>query len=127
MAILINFGTLDYSKKSTINLFEQIVGATRDDLLFHAQCAYESHHSSTCNDVLRFHENHLLFKEIGPFDLACITYVLKSAEYVTIKLFFNNCGFSRDDAVALLKGVGDHQLSLSVWYVMMYNVLLLCM
>ena len=58
--------------------------------------------------------------EIGPFDLTCITYVLRSAEYTTIKLSFGNCGFSRDDAVALLKGVGDHQLSLIVWYVMMY-------
>ena len=114
------FGVLDYSTKSTVNLFEQILGVTRDDHLLHVQCAYESHHSGACTDVLNFHENSLKFKSIGPFDLACITYVLKYAEYTTIKLNFEGCNFSVDDAVALLKGVGDHQLSLTVMYVMMY-------
>ena len=107
-------------KKSTVNLFEQIVDATRDDHLFHVQCAYESHHSSACTDVLRFHQNNLDFDDIGPFELACITYILKSAEYTTIKLRFLECGFNRDDAVALLKGVGDRQLSLTVEYVILH-------
>ena len=50
----------------------------------------------------------------------CISYVLKTAEYTTIDLYFNQCDFSVDDAVALLKGVGDRQLSLIVLYVVMY-------
>ena len=50
----------------------------------------------------------------------CISYVLKTAECTTIKLDFEECNFSVDDAVALLEGVGDRQLSLTVQYVMMY-------
>ena len=50
----------------------------------------------------------------------CISYVLKTAECTTIKLCFEECNFSVDDAVALLKGVGDRQLSLTVEYVTMY-------
>ena len=52
----------------------------------------------------------------------CISYVLKTAECTTItcRLHFIGCNFSVDDAVALLKGVGDRQLSLIVEYVMMY-------
>ena len=50
----------------------------------------------------------------------CISYVLKTAECTTIKLYFEECNFSVGDAVALLKGVGDRQLSLIVEYVLMY-------
>ena len=113
------FGVLDYSKENTVNLFKLILDATRDDHLLHVQCAYESQHSAACTDVLLYHENNLMFSVIGPFDLACITYVLKNAEYTTIKLNFDGCNFIFDGAVALLKGVGDHQLSLTVMYVMM--------
>ena len=117
------FGVLDYPKETTVNLFELILDATRDDLLLHVQCAYESQHSAACTDVLHFHKNNLCFKNedsLNPFDLACTSYVLKTAEYTTIKLILDKCGFSVDDAVALLKGVGDRQLSLTVMYVMMY-------
>ena len=45
----------------------------------------------------------------------CITYVLKTADYTTVKLYYFNCGdFSVNEAVALLKGVGDRQLSLTM-------------
>ncbi len=114
------FGILDYSKESTVNLFKLILDATHGNILFHIQCAYESHHSAACTDVLHFHENNLEFYSIGAFDLACINYVLKTAEYTIIKLNFKSCNFSVNDAVALLKGVGDRQLSLTVGYVMMY-------
>ena len=103
-----------------MNQFKLILDATRFYHLLHIQCAYESQHSAACTDVLCFHENNLEFEGIEPFDLACITYVLKTAEYTTIKLTFSSCNFSVNDAVALLKGVGDHQLSLTVRYVMMY-------
>ena len=114
------FGILDYSKESTVNLFKLLLDATRDDQLLHIQCAYESQHSAASTEVLQFHKNYFQFREIGHFDLACISYVLKTAEYTTIELYFGECNFSVDDAVALLKGVGDHQLSLTVMYVMMY-------
>ena len=114
------FGILDYSKESTVNLFKLLLDATHNDHLFHIQCAYESQHSAASTEVLQFHENNFDFKGIGHLDVACISYVLKSAEYTTIKLRFEQCNFSVDDAVALLEGVGDHQLSLTVMYAMMY-------
>ena len=114
------FGILDYSKESTVNLFKLILEATRKDELLHIQCAYESQHSAASTEVLQFHKNNLEFNGIGHFDLACISYVLKTAEYTTIKLYFKGCNFSVDDAVALLKGIGGRQLSLIVVYVMMY-------
>ena len=116
------FGILEYSKGSTVNLFELLLDATYNNQLLHIQCAYESQHSAASTEVLRFHKNKFKFENLitGHFDLACISYVLKTAKYTTIGLTFNRCNFSDDDAVALLKGVGDHQLSLTVWYVMMY-------
>ena len=108
------FGILDYSKESTVNLFKLVLDNTHGDLLLHIQCAYESHHKSACTDVLRFHEYNLYFKDISASDLICITYVLKTADYTTIKLKFDQCDFSVDEAVALLKGVGDCQLSLTM-------------
>ena len=114
------FGILDYSKESTVNLFKLLLDATRDNHLLHIRCAYESQHSAASTEVLQIHGNNLVFKEIGHFDLACISYVLKTAEYTTIRLKFYQCNFSFDDAVALLKGIGDHQLSLTVLYVTMY-------
>ena len=109
------FGILDYSKESTVNLFKLVLDNTHGDLLLHIQCAYESHHKSACTDVLLFHDN-IDFKNIrqSASDLTCITYVLKTADYTTIKLEFDHCGFSVDEAVALLKGVGDRQLSLTM-------------
>ena len=110
------FGILDYSKESTVNLFKLILDATPDDLLFHVQCVYESQHcsASACTDVLQFHNNKLVFCFVSPSDLTCITYVLKTAEYTTIQLKFESCDFTTDEAVALLKGVGDRQLSLTI-------------
>ena len=99
-----------------MNLFKLILDNTRGDLLLHIQCAYESHHKSACTDVLLFHENNLEFEYIrlSASDLTCITYVLKTADYTTIKLYFSECDFSVDEAVALLKGVGDRRLSLTM-------------
>ena len=108
------FGILDYSKESTVNLFKLLLDATRRDRLLHIRCAYESQHSAASTEVLQFHKNNFKFKRIGHFDLACISYVLKTAECTTIKLYFEECNFSIDDAVALLKGIGDRQLSLTV-------------
>ena len=107
------FGILDYSKEITANLFK-LIQATCDDPLFHFQCAYESQHRSACTDVLLFHEYNLKFKSIDSSDLTCITYVLKTADYTTIKLNFSYCDFCVDEAVALLKGIGDRQLSLTM-------------
>ena len=114
------FGILDYSKESTVNLFILLLHATRNDKLLHIQCAYESQHSAASTEVLQFHENSLMLTEIGHFHVVCISYVLKTAEYTTINLTFYQCNFTVDDAVALLKGVGDRQLSLTAMYVMMY-------
>ena len=111
------FGILDYSKQSTVNLFKLLLDATRNDrgsCLLHIRCAYESQHSAASTEVLQFYENNFYFEGIGHLDVACISYVLKTAKYTTIKLNFDQCNFSVDDAVALLKGIGDRQLSLTV-------------
>ena len=110
------FGILDYSKESTVNLFKLVLDNTRGDLLLHIQYAYESHHRNACDDVVHFHEYNLNFEYIrlSASDLTCITYVLKTADYTTIMLNFDNCDFSVDEAVALLKGVGDRRLSLTM-------------
>ena len=113
------FGILDYSKESTVNLFKLLLDATRGNPLLHIQCAYESQHSAASTEVLQFYDNNLQFANVGHLDLACISYVLKTAEYTTIKLIFLESNFVFDDAMALLKGVGDRQLSLTVLYVMM--------
>jgi hypothetical protein len=106
-------GILNYSKESAVNLFKLLLDVTRNDLLLHIQWAYESQHSAVCTEVLQFHENNLVFNS-ERFDLACFSYVLKTAEYTTIKLNFEYCNFSADDAVALLEGVGDRQLTLII-------------
>ncbi len=124
------FGVLNYSKESTANIIKQVLDATRDDHLLHVHYAYESQHSAACTDVVLFHENSLEFEDkhnLRSYDLVCLTYVLKTAEYTTIKLYFYSCNLSVNDAVALLKGVGKRQLSLTVKYVIRYDVLLLCM
>ena len=117
------FGVLDYSKMNTVNLLKLILDATQNDILYHIKCAYESQHYSACTKVLHFHENCLKFENKhswNPFDLTCMSYVLKSANCTTIKLNFRSCSLSVDDAEALLKGISDRQLSLTVQYVMMY-------
>ena len=114
------FGILDYSKESTVNLFKLLLDATSNDELLHIQCAYESQHSAASTKVVQFHEQSLIFQTIGHFDIVCIIYLLKVAEYAIIRLNFNQCSFSVDDAVALLEGIGDRQLSLTVLYVLMY-------
>ncbi len=120
------FGVLNYSKGNTMNLIKRILDATHGDHLLHVHYAYESQHSAVCTDILHFHKYNLKFEDkhnnLRSYDLLCITYVLITAEYTTIKLNFERCKFSVDDAVALLEGVGDRQLSLTVQY-----VLLLCM
>ena len=113
------FGILDYSKANTGNLFKLLLDATRGNPLLHIQCAYESQHNAASTEVLYYYDNNLQFAQVGHFDLACISYVLKTAEYTTIKLSFFESNFIFDDAVALLKGIGDRQLSLTVLYVMM--------
>ena len=114
------FGILDYSKESTVNLFKLILDATFNKCLFHIRCAYESQHNAASTEVLQFHKNYFEFEVIGHFDLVCISYVLETAEYTIIKLKLSICNFSLNAAVALLEGVGDRQLSLTVVYVMMY-------
>ena len=120
------FGVLDYSKESAVNLIKLILNATHENFFFHVQCAYESHHSTACTEVLNFHKYQIKFdnkENWTPNELIWLTYVLKTAKYTTITLSFANCNFSADDAVALLKGVGDHQLSLTVQYVIVVHVL----
>ena len=119
------FGMLDYSEQSTKNLFHLILETTSDNHLFHIQCAYESQHccTSASTDVLQYHNHCLKFENATPPDLFCISYVLKNAKYSEIKLLFANCDFNEEEAVALLKGVSDHRLSLKIMYVINFGII----
>ena len=112
------FGILDYCKENTKNLFEQMLGATKDHHLHHIQCACESHSASACTDVINFHDKNLSFQNVNnSSDIFCITFVLKTGKYDAIELSFSKCDFDVNDAVSLLQGVGDRQLSLTMKYV----------
>ena len=78
------FGIMDYSQECTVNLFKLILDATHNDSLYHIRCAYESQHSAASTEVLQFNENNLMLIEIEHFDLACISYVLKTAELLHV-------------------------------------------
>ena len=112
------FGILDYSKENTKKLFEQMLCATKNNLLHHIQCACESHSASACTDVVNFHDKNLSFQSINnSSDIFYIAHVLKTVEYDAIELSFSECNFDINDAVSLLQGVGDRQLSLTMKYV----------
>ena len=111
------FGVQDYSKENAMIIFKLMLDATHDKCLFHIQCAYESHQSRFCTKVLQFHKHRLEFMKIDSIDLPHLTYVLETAEYANIELRFLQCDFQTDDVVALLNGVGHHQLLLKVRYV----------
>jgi energy-coupling factor transporter ATP-binding protein EcfA2 len=98
-------------------LFSKIQGATPNQQLLHVRCAYESQHDKTCAKVLDFHHNSLTFDGIHPSDLPCLTFVLKNTPAVKCKLRFQYCDFSVKDAYTFLKGIGNHQLSLTIQYV----------
>ena len=116
------FGILDYSNENTKKLFKQMLGATKHHLLHHIQCACESHSASACTDVVNFHDKNLSFQSINnSSDIFCITFVLKTVNYDAIELSFSQCNFDINDAVSLLQGVGDRQLSLTMKYVILLN------
>ena len=113
------FGMLDYSKESSVNLFEHLLDGTGyDSLLFHVQCAYESQCCGVCTSVVHYHTERLVFREVNnPLDLFRIAYVIKTARFVSVDLSFIECNVSDYDIVSVLRGVGDRQLSLKIEYV----------
>ena len=54
-------------------------------------------------------------------DIFYISYVLKTVKYVAIELSFSECNFDINNAVSILQGVGDRQLSLTIKYVNLHN------
>ena len=117
------FGILDYSKEITRNLFKQMLVATKNAHLHHIRCACESQSASACTDVVNFHDKSLSFSEgvNNSSDIFYISYVLKTVKYEAIELSFSECNFDINDAVSLLQGIGDRQLSLTIKYVFLHN------
>ena len=116
------FGTLDYSKVTTANLFKLMMGATQEvenGCNLCIQCAYESQSDLACSHVIDFYKNKLTFSELSltSTDVACIIHLLKCSKCTDIHLSFEKCMLSVDDATALLQGIGDCRLSLTLEYV----------
>ena len=116
------FGILDYSKEITRNLFKQMLVATKNAHLHHIRCACESQSASACTDVVNFHDKRLSFEGVNnSSDILYISYVLKTAKYDAIELSFTECNFDINNAVSILQGVGDRQLSLTIKYIILHN------
>lgn len=112
-------GMLDYSKESAVKIFHQILKGTCYNHLLHFQCARESQNCDLCSDVVRFHKNSLSFNNVNnPSDFLTIVYGLRTAQFdAKLEQSFSQCTFSVENSVALLKGLGNHQVSLTIQYV----------
>ena len=116
------FGTLDYSKDTTANLFKLMMDTTHDtanSCNLSIQCAFESQNDIACSHVIDFYKNELTFSylTLTSTDVACIIHLLKCSMCTNIHLLFETCILSMDDAAALLQGIGECQLSLTLVYV----------
>ncbi len=116
------FGTLDYSKDTTMNLFKLLMEATREvnnSCNLSIQCAFESQNDLVCSHVIGFYKNKLTFfgLSLTSTDVASIVHLLKCSKCTEVHLSFLICMLSEDDATALLQGIGDCQLSLTLRYV----------
>ena len=116
------FGTLDYSKDTTANLFKLVMDTThciRNSCNLSIQCAFESRNDLACSHVIDFYKNKLTFSglTLTSTDVACVIHLLKCSKCTNIHLLFESCILSMDDATALLQGIGDCQLSVTLEYV----------
>ena len=116
------FGTVDYSKDATSYLFKLLMEATHkvnNSCNLSIQCAFESQNDLACFHVIDFYKNELTFSELSLIstDIACIIHLIKCSKCSDIHLSFEKCMLSGDDATALLQGIGDCQLSLTLQYV----------
>ncbi len=116
------FGTLDYSKDTTTNLFKLLMEATHEvnnSCNLSIQCAFESQNDLACSHVIDFYKNKLTFLELSltSTDVASIVHLLKYSKCTDVHLSFEKCMLSEDDATALLQGIGNCQLSLKLVYV----------
>ena len=116
------FGILDYSKDTTANLLKLLMDTTNrtvNSCNLSIQCAFESQNDIACSHVIDFHKNKLTFSylTLTSTDVACIIHLLKCSKCTNIHLLFKTCILSMDDATALLQGIGDCQLSLTLEYV----------
>ena len=122
------FGTLDYSKDTTANLFKLMMDTTRNttnSCNLSIQCAFESQNDLACFHVIDFHKNKLTFLDLSltSTDVDCIIHLLKCSKCTNIHLLFESCILSMDDATALLQGIGECQLSLTLVYVATKSIL----
>ena len=116
------FGTLDYSKDTSANLFKLMMDTTHcihNSCNLSIQCAFESQNDLACSHVIDFYKSKLTFSylTLTSTDVACIIHLFKYSKCTNIHLSFESCILSMDDATALLQGIGDCQLSLTLEYV----------
>ena len=129
------FGILHYSNDCTVNFFKLLMRARHsisNNSFWSIQCAFESQHPLACTHVMQFLNSKITFSDLNftCTDMTYVIYLLKNANYEDVHLSFNSCKFSVDEAVALLQGVGDHQLSLTIKYVdcqLLYSDVIICL
>ena len=107
-------GTLDYSKSSTIEIFDVILTATAENDLLHVQCAYEFQHPLSCTHVFQSHENVFSFNGLVSSDCTSLIYLLKNASYDNVELTFDRCSLSSSEYLAILQSFRDTQVLLKL-------------
>ena len=107
-------GIMDFSSTNAMDVFKQILCSTSGDILFQIACAYEAQNSTTCNQLLQ--NNCLSIKNvnINVLDMVHIAYIINNGDSEIPEIYFHSCNFGLKEAMAFLKGVGDHHLSLTV-------------
>ena len=111
-------GMLDFSQTNTMITFDHIMKAIKNKLE-QLQCCFETQRSSTCRHIMNSFNGRLEFSSINftPSDYAAISYTIGESNFPSmIHLLFDNCSFSAEGALSILKKIGDRPLSLTIRY-----------
>lgn len=116
------FGMIDFSKSSTMDILKLILDSNYDDVLYCVSCAFEAQHPSPCNYLFRnntlyisqSHKRQTSVLDVNKLDMVHIVYVIDNAGKQAPKVHFDNCNFDCEAAIVLLRGIGDHEISLKI-------------
>lgn len=110
-------GMMDFTSTctSSMDTFKSLMGIS-GDILFQMHCCYESQHSSPCTYVINTFGGHVEFNNynFSPSDCVAIGYVINQSDCKPVDLSFNECNFSFEGAVAILRQLDNHPFLLSL-------------